>query len=63
MEIGEKIAYYRKKKNLTQEELAYYLNVSRQTVYKWEACLTKPKIEKLRRITKLLGISYDDLLD
>lgn len=63
MELGERIAYYRKKKKLTQEELAYYLNVSRQTVYKWEASLSKPKLDKLRRIIRLLDITYDDLLD
>ena len=34
--LNEKIVYYRKKNMLTQEELAYQLNVSRQTVTKWE---------------------------
>lgn len=34
---NEKIAYYRKKNMLTQEELAEKINVSRQTITKWEA--------------------------
>ena len=62
MELGEKIAFYRKEKHITQEKFAEYLNVSRQTVFKWEASLNKPRIEKLQEIITLLEISYDDLL-
>ena len=36
MNIGEKIYNLRKKKNMSQEELASVLNVSRQTISKWE---------------------------
>lgn len=63
MDLGNKIAFYRKQKNLSQEKFAEYLNVSRQTVYKWEASLNKPKIDKLREIINILGITYDDLLE
>lgn len=62
MELGEKISYYRKKMNITQEKFADALNVSRQTVYKWEASLSKPKLEKLKQIIDLLKITYEDLL-
>lgn len=43
--LNEKIVYYRKKNMLTQEELAYQLNVSRQTVTKWETETIYPNIE------------------
>lgn len=45
--LNEKIVYYRKKNMLTQEELAYQLNVSRQTVTKWETGTIYPNIEYL----------------
>lgn len=63
MKLGEKISFYRKKTNMTQEEFADALNVSRQTVYKWEASLSKPKLEKLKQIISLLNITYEDLLE
>ncbi len=62
MKLGENISKYRKEKNLTQEDLADALNVSRQTVYKWEASLSKPKLDKLKQITELLDITYEELL-
>lgn len=63
MKLGEKISFYRKKTNMTQEEFADALNVSRQTVYKWEASISKPKLEKLKQIISLLNITYEDLLE
>ena len=45
--LNEKIVYYRKKNMLTQEELAYQLNVSRQTVTKWETGTIYPNIDYL----------------
>jgi len=63
VKLGEKISFYRKKTNMTQEEFADALNVSRQTVYKWEASLSKPKLEKLKQIISLLNITYEDLLE
>ena len=62
MDLGEKIAFYRKQKKISQEKFAEYLNVSRQTVYKWEVSLNKPKLDKLREIINILEITYDDLL-
>ncbi len=62
MRLGENISKYRKQKNLTQEDFADALNVSRQTVYKWEASLSKPKLDKLKQITELLEITYEELL-
>lgn len=62
MTIGEKIEYYRKLCGLSQEQLAEKLAVSRQTIYKWEANLSCPKIEKLDKLIDLLGIDYNILL-
>lgn len=62
MEVGRRIAYYRKKASLTQEDLADLMNVSRQTIYKWEHSLTYPELRKLEQLTKILNISFDELL-
>lgn len=62
MKLGENISKYRKNKNMSQEDLADALNVSRQTIYKWEASISKPKLEKLKQIIDLLDITYEDLL-
>ena len=58
--LNEKIVYYRKKNMLTQEELAYQLNVSRQTVTKWETIY--PNIEYLIKLSNLFGVSIDYLV-
>ncbi|MBR2444564.1 MAG: leucine-rich repeat protein [Clostridia bacterium] len=63
MQISEKIAYLRKQKGLSQEQLAIRLDVSRQAVYKWEANISQPEIDKLRKIARVFDISCDDLLD
>lgn len=62
MEIGKKLEFYRKKAFLTQEDLADKMNVSRQTIYKWEHNLAYPELRKLELLTKILNISFDDLL-
>ena len=62
MTLGEKISYYRKACGLTQEELADRLSVSRQTIYKWEAGLAKPTLDKLEGLTKILEIDFNILL-
>ena len=63
MDLGQNIAKYRKLNNLTQEKFADELNVSRQTVNKWEASLSKPKLDKLKKIIEILKITYEDLLE
>ena len=59
--IGEKIAKYRKLKGYTQEQLAAKLNVSRQTIYKWEANIAIPRADHVMQIVQLFKISYDEL--
>ena len=61
MEVGKKIAAYRKEAALTQEELAEAMEVSRQTVYKWEHNLANPELNKLEKLIQTLNISFDDL--
>lgn len=62
MTIGEKITKLRKEHNLTQEQFAEVLKVSRQSVSKWELNSTYPDTEKLVRISKIFDCSLDYLL-
>lgn len=62
MTTGEKIYELRKKKGLTQEELADRVGVSRQAVSKWENGETYPETEKLIELCNLFGVSSDDIL-
>lgn len=62
MTFGEKITILRKENNLTQEQFAEMLNVSRQSVSKWELGLSFPDTEKLIRISKVFSCSLDYLL-
>lgn len=62
MEIGSKIAQARKEKNLTQEQLAELMNVTRQTVSRWELQTAYPEMEKIVMLSEILGVSCDYLL-
>ena len=61
--LNEKIKELRKKKGLTQEELATGLNVVRQTVSKWEKGLSVPDADTLKSIAEILGVSVEQLLE
>lgn len=63
MTTGEKLAALRKKKNLTQEQLAEVLGVTRQSISRWEMDVTFPETEKLIKLSRLLECSIDFLLD
>lgn len=63
MKFNEKLIELRKQKGLSQEELGYKLNVTRQTVSKWELSQTTPEMEKLIEISKLFNVSVDELLN
>ena len=63
MELYEKIVYLRRKKGLSQQELADKLDISRQSVYKWEQGISYPEITKLPELAKLFDITVDDLLN
>lgn len=62
MNIGEKLLNLRKKKNLSQEEVAEKLNVSRQTVSKWETDQSIPDFDKIAPLCELYDVSADYLL-
>ena len=62
MNIGEKIYNLRKKKNLSQEDLASVLNVSRQTISKWETGESNPDIDKIVPLCNFFEISTDEFL-
>ncbi|MBO5938797.1 MAG: helix-turn-helix transcriptional regulator [Clostridia bacterium] len=60
--LGQRISVLRKKKNLTQEELADLLSVSGQAVSKWEQDRSCPDILQLPTLAKFLGVTIDELL-
>ena len=62
MSFGENLKFIRKKRNITQKQLAQLLDVSRQSVSKWEADKSYPDSEKLVLIAKELDVSTDYLL-
>ena len=62
MDFNNKLYELRKQKGLSQEELANRLNVSRQTVSKWEVGESAPDMEKLAAISELFDISLDELV-
>lgn len=61
MEIGNKISELRKKKGLSQEELAEKVGVARQTISKWELGETSPDIKQSKELSKIFNISLDEL--
>ena len=63
MTIAEKLKQLRKDNNMTQEDLAEKLNVSRQTISKWETNTTIPDADNIVAISKLFNITTDELLD
>lgn len=62
MILAEKVMMLRKKKGWSQEELAEKLNISRQSVSKWESGASIPDIDKIILISGLFGVSTDYLL-
>ncbi|MDD7184439.1 MAG: helix-turn-helix domain-containing protein [Oscillospiraceae bacterium] len=61
--LNDNIKKFRKIKKLTQEQIAEKLNVSRQTVSKWESGETIPDIYNCCELAKLYEITVDDLLN
>lgn len=62
VQVGNKIAKYRKDKKLSQEELADQLFVTRQALSKWENGTSVPSVDTLLELSKLFKVSFEDLL-
>lgn len=62
MIFADKLIQLRKKSGWSQEELAEQMNVTRQSVSKWEGAQAVPDLEKLLRLSQLFGVSTDYLL-
>lgn len=62
MILADKIIINRKKLNMTQEDLAAEINVSRQAVSKWESAQSLPEMEKIILLSDLFGVSVDYLI-
>ena len=62
MSLGERLLELRKSKHLSQEELAYKLDVTRQTISKWETDQSTPDFDKIMPLCELYGITSDELL-
>lgn len=62
MIFADKLIRLRKKEGWSQEELAEKLNVSRQSVSKWESAASVPELDKILTLSRLFGVSTDYLL-
>ena len=62
MTFGDQLTKARKAKELTQEELAGKLNLSRQTILRWEKNQVFPDISNLKAVAQVLDVSFDYLL-
>ena len=62
MTLGKQISRLRAAKGLSQEDLANDLQVSRQSISKWEADIALPETEKLLLLSEIFGVSLDTLL-
>jgi len=62
MDLGEKLFQLRKTKNLTQDDVAEKLNVSRQTISKWETNQSTPDFDKIVPLCELFEIGVEELL-
>ena len=60
--FAENLKQLRKEKQLSQEELAEILDVSRQAVSKWELGMGYPEVETLLLLSRKLGVSLDSLM-
>ena len=63
MSFSENLMRLRKAKGLSQEEFANEINVSRQTVSKWELGTSTPEMDKLMQMANFFNISVDDLVN
>lgn len=63
MNLGDRLLEYRKAKGLSQEEVAEKINVTRQSVSKWETNQSTPDFDKIIPICELYGITPNELVN
>ena len=63
MTIGEKITHLRINAKMNQEQLAKALDVTRQSISKWEMDQASPQVDKIKEICKLFDVTADDLIN
>ena len=63
MNLSDNLKKLRKENNLSQEELADKLNVSRQSVSKWESGSAYPEMDKMIQLCKIFNVNIDELLN
>ena len=61
MTLGENIVRLRTQKNWSQGDLADALDISRQSVSKWETDASIPELDKLLKLSELFGVTLDEL--
>lgn len=62
VQVGNKIAKYRKQHNMTQDELAEILFVTRQALSKWENGTSVPSTDTLLNLCKVFNVSFEEIL-
>ena len=63
MKFCDKLVMVRKKNNMSQEQLADRLGISRQAISKWESGVSMPDMEKIMQLCKILNCSLEELVD
>ncbi len=61
--FGENLKYYRVLANLSQKKLGYLLGFSARTVSDWECDNSEPNINCLKKLIKILNMTYEELLN
>ena len=62
MQVGENIYRLRSENSMSQGELSEILNVSRQSISKWENGMAMPELDKLIKLSRLFGVTLDQLV-
>ena len=62
MTLGKQISRLRAAKGLSQEDLANDLQVSRQSISKWETDTSVPELDKLLKLSEVFGVTLDELV-
>lgn len=63
MSLGEKLVSLRKKQGLSQEDVAQRINVTRQTLSKWESDLTIPNLEQVKQLCRIYNVNLSEFDD